>query len=302
MNYAIYEFMLTVFARAYRKGMGLSKKTDDLIARTVADCFARPSFLETQIAATIVDELTQWIENRVIFVATKELVELLDTAKFDICVESFVAPHPVFLLALPKETGLPGCLVLVQTPAERTKSMEKANKKYGVLVASPRPESVLSLNYTLGSTSFRVCAPLRLIPECLRGPQQMDAAIGRLPGRDTLDLTPAELQIQYKLLRLVCATCIYIRAFPEVLRAGYPSTVTGTVKDQYMPAAKPFTVHAPVRGHHEGPREHYRRWHFRSLRSERYKRDADGHVRVVLVRETLVGGKIVPETVVTRKK
>jgi hypothetical protein len=298
-GYSVYPFIVTELTRAYRKGHKLGKKTADLVPATLNNLFRDPRFCEMQLAATVMDEVTQWAENRVVFVETAELAELIEKANFDICEESFFTPHQAFAICFPTEMNLPGCVVLCQGPEERQRAIDRINRKYGpdIRIHTPRPERVLSMNYVVERVSFRICVPVRLIPESLKGPKQMEDAIGFLDGRDSIALPPEQLKAQHRLLRLICGLCVYIRAFPEALRAGYPAEMTKEVKDPYMPTAKPFTIHAPVRHGHEGPREHYRKWHFRSLRDERYKRDAEGRVRIVFVRDTIVGGKVVPETV-----
>lgn len=59
------------------------------------------------------------------------------------------------------------------------------------------------------------------------------------------------------------------------------------IRDMLTPILR--TIRAESRGgHHASPVAHWRKFHFRSLRHERYHRDAHGNVRVIWVRPTVV--------------
>lgn len=90
----------------------------------------------------------------------------------------------------------------------------------------------------------------------------------------------------------------YMKAFPECVVSGAPSSVS--VKEIFHGGRSnrltPFKIAAPIDSS-TGVALHLRRGHFRSLHDKRFKRNQDGSIKIVWVKDTVVGGKIDPYTV-----
>jgi len=104
-----------------------------------------------------------------------------------------------------------------------------------------------------------------------------------------------ETRVHFKLgVSILC----YMQAFPECVVPGIPSDMS--IKEMMHGGQKNkrtgFTIKAPI-DIATGRALHLRRGHFRSLHDERFKRADDGSIKIVWVRESVVGGKIDPYTV-----
>jgi hypothetical protein len=99
-------------------------------------------------------------------------------------------------------------------------------------------------------------------------------------------------------LKLATSLFVYMRAFPECVKPGIPSDMSITEMVHGGPKNKRtgFTITAPI-DRATGTTLHLRRGHFRSLHDQRFKRNEDGSIKIVWVRDTVVGGKIDPYTV-----
>lgn len=107
------------------------------------------------------------------------------------------------------------------------------------------------------------------------------------------------------LFRLVLGLSAYLSAFPETIRAGFPTAIKARdlkALKRTLSEAPPsvLTQHSKFRN---TPSAHFRTWFFRTLRDERYRRNPDGSFRTVFVSPTFVGGKdLDPSTVEKLRK
>lgn len=107
-----------------------------------------------------------------------------------------------------------------------------------------------------------------------------------------------EIPVSLVYVKLATSLFCYMRAFPECVVPGIPSDMS--IKEMMHGGPKNrrtgFTIKAPIDAA-TGRALHLRRGHFRSLHDERFKRNDDGSIKIVWVRESVVGGKIDPYTV-----
>lgn len=112
---------------------------------------------------------------------------------------------------------------------------------------------------------------------------------------DNYQLTDEESRLMRSYLRLFCGILVYMRCFPERTMDGAPDDgysegrefERGSIHHVACPSLERGEVGA-----------HYRRWHFRTLRDDRYKRDEYGDCRIVFVNDTIVHPeKLTPHTI-----
>jgi hypothetical protein len=243
----------------------------------------------------------QWKRN--VFFPLPGLLESLYDSKMEVDPEAFVPPRPVFTLAIPQGEAAGGmplvpCLVTCCTREEKEAMAARFNRSR----ATPMPVDLLtdaklgerSLFITFGSGDqmARCSMPLRYLPVILQNPAGEDregeflrVLLGdyKLPG--ATPTSADEARMQYRLVKSVVHLTLYMLAFPDSVREGYPEQFvedgTGGRK-----ARTPHTVggrhfHAE-RG---SPIGHWRRQHFRSYP---VRRDGSRKAGLVEVRGTWV--------------
>jgi len=95
------------------------------------------------------------------------------------------------------------------------------------------------------------------------------------------ETTPAEAHAQAVMLRVAAGLSVYARATGHIFE----------LNDKKVLRQISSAIRRPLwLGERASPEQHYRRWHFRVLRDERFRRGPDGSPRVVMVRGTWVGG------------
>lgn len=102
--------------------------------------------------------------------------------------------------------------------------------------------------------------------------------------------------------KLAVMLLVYAQAFPESVAYGFPS---GFPEADAKFGGKGHGARGRITGIKilapidtaTGRALHLRRGHFRSLHDERFKRNIDGSIKIVWVRESVIGGKIDPYTV-----
>jgi hypothetical protein len=87
--------------------------------------------------------------------------------------------------------------------------------------------------------------------------------------------------------RTLIGLCVFLQAFPGSLREGFPDSTKERFRRQNK-HVRPNWIRLPevMRA---SPKAHWRSCHFRALRDERYARNPDGTVRIVFVRDAIVG-------------
>lgn len=82
-----------------------------------------------------------------------------------------------------------------------------------------------------------------------------------------------------------------LRAFPELVKDGYPTDMKErAIKHAKKPKAFRFDLPEQLRDKtgRLKPGTHLRHWHWRHLRDERYKRNPDGSIKVILISDMIV--------------
>lgn len=104
-----------------------------------------------------------------------------------------------------------------------------------------------------------------------------------------------EKRLQDVLFRLCGAACIYARAFPQYVKQGFPRGMAE--RKASHPSSLPIILGCPDTKQGGAKSLHLRKGHFRSLMDDRFHRDENGDIRVVFVRDSIIGGHIEPTTV-----
>lgn len=95
--------------------------------------------------------------------------------------------------------------------------------------------------------------------------------------------------------RLALRLGVYLQAFPDSIRPGFPDGMSNYEQKQQN-TANAFRIGLPAK-YHNSPVSHWRSGHFRRLLDEKFKRDDEGRARIIYVNPCLVGEKVDPYTV-----
>jgi hypothetical protein len=120
---------------------------------------------------------------------------------------------------------------------------------------------------------------------------------------DLISLNETELEYRHGLIRLIVAMLIYIQASENALVDGFPGNLQLTTEGQYF-RTKGKTANKTLGSKNVSPKSvdsHYRAWHIRQLRDERYYQgewiDKPQGSRFVFVKDTYVNDKeVLPKT------
>lgn len=229
----------------------------------------------------------------VLFPESREIVDMMLDSKFEVTEASFRTPWPRFCIAWQRELDLPGCFVqLVSYEMQDEGFLEYFRELYPSVDLTGDPPTLLDgpmLHVSLAKMDpFRtstVMLPLNCLGSALDSPKALAETAEMLHPTADMD----SLADNYRLLKAVCGLCVYLIAFPESLREGAPPDApVRDLKRLGLNGSTGRTMHA--QGTSRGAtREHYRSAHFRELRSEKYKRDDNGNVRIVPVGGCIVG-------------
>ena len=316
MDYCVYKFYTSQLAQHFRKVAQLPKKQKDIVKLAVAWMMSLQGPVNTLGAAVLLDEFGAYTGgNHMLFPENEELLRMLWDAKFEITPEAFELPYEYFMLSLPMAefdgVKLRGCLVSLTSKKARPQLFEKFKKHnnidhlYEMIVPETVPGSTRSLHLVTQAyddQKARCSIPVELIPDCLESPDAIRDAVGGYDGVMAAELSDEERHLQYVLLKIVCSLAVYMRAFPELLVDGFPSAVKPReIKDRNFKASTGMIRMLPKKAvEHGSPKVHYRRWHFRTLAHERYKRDEEGRPRIVFVSDCIVGTEVKPQTVINK--
>lgn len=262
-------------------------------------------------AAVLLEEWQYRRDARHVCFPLPGLLESLYDSRMEVDLEAFAVPWRVFSLAVPQGEvvgglALPPALVVCCTREEKEALVVRFNKAVktdiSLVTEAELGARSLFLTYSAGDQLVRCSLPLRLLPIILQNPTGEDregeflhALIGDYHGvPDVQPLSSEEYRIQYRLVKSIAHLAVYMQAFPESVKTGYPEQFVDNGSSGYR-GGTPYTVggrhfHAE-RG---SPIGHWRRKHFRSYP---VKRDGTRKAGLVEVRGTWVNPDS-PHTVV----
>ena len=191
---------------------------------------------------------------------------------------------------------LGGCLFAWLCSADRVRRVRDYAREFGGHLAEPNdysPPDAMHITGRTGKSVLHLSTPLHQLTAALSDPNWF--AVNRFHDPFyRLDATPAEQDLQATLLRTVVGLILYAAAFPDALRPGLPDAGNKELGTKLVLAPhfrrSAVTLLGPTPTSAQRAL-HFRSGHFRILAHERYRRDEQGRVRVVYVRESLVGGK-----------
>lgn len=205
------------------------------------------------------------------FIEKESIVSLLIGSSFDVLYDEIVIPNN-------KET------LCVSFPCKMRIPPVVIRKASNMLLIAMQGE-----NDTVGETCHM---------ERWKGVQKLSDDIPRdYDGKWTED----KKKLFGKASILILKFLVYIQAFPDLIRPGYPDVTKNRMKKYHANSgigAYTIGINKTDEDHVNASRSmHLRCGHFRALRHEKFKRDAKGNVRITWVRASIVGGKIDPYTV-----
>lgn len=194
---------------------------------------------------------------------------------------------------------LPGALFSFMDGEERHRLVDRYLETYcleDVHLSSRDMAPAIRLSSNVNQFSYHTAVPLEDLNEMLSDPDWLD----RHKIHDILyevAYTEKERLIQSTVIRVVLGIIAYATAFPEALREGLPKAKPKELgKIVLEKNFNPMTLTGPS-AEHSHRAMHFRQGHFRVLANQRFKRDENGQIRVVYVREAIVGGKLEAQTV-----
>ena len=229
------------------------------------------------------------------FVEDMKLLDFIKNAKFEIQFDNLQLPARGFTVAFPKKSGLQG-IMISYSPNVIADSQEFAawlgldEIQFDPSCVKVEPQVMVSSNGVCGSFGSNS------LNETLDDENLCDSIAIR-PSKE-MEL-PQDRATEFRgIIKLALRFVAYMNAFPEMVRPGLPDGLPQR-EIKRMPQRNVHTIkmHERVKS---SPKAHYRSFHFRHLRHERYKRDANGNVRIVMVKASIVGEKIDPYTVTAK--
>ena len=276
--------------------------TIESIAFTHARLSGAPSMVEWH---HIADERWKEEGSKTVFLENRDLVRLLMNATIDVDPSSFLVPWNGFAICFPRDgledTGIrPFLFQRWKDIDEQGRRITDLYKRSGVIATTRRSpnaprEGLIGIYHSGGGCNYVDEIALSKVPMCLRPgglKQHIDSKDYR-SSCNSFELSEREMEIERVLFQLALAICLYIKAFPQCLRPGFPRNIELLRED--ASCVSPFRLGFPP-GTHASPEMHLRRAHFRTLWHERFKHDPDGSPRVVFVHPCVVSGEIDPHT------
>lgn len=239
-----------------------------------------------------------------IHVEDANLLEALVRAKVDAVVGDVRLPFPCMEISMPSGISLyedyevNGAVVMDMRYFNIQRELAKENIRIGTVDSGGRPTAdigVLSRMKKKGTEDVDVCIHRFCRDQPLRG------HFGEY-------LNETYQNFIYRQAELMMALMLYFQCYQdnrEVLRevhhrprfTGMPAAMAQIAKRrrsyhvQDMLGLSKEYERISAGGSHASPRPHWRTWTLRSLRHERFKRNPDGSVRVILVAPHMVGVK-----------
>jgi hypothetical protein len=268
-------------------------------------------------SAILVDEM-EWVAKKcpMYFPVCPELLQMLWRAKMDVDMDDLGLPSfpKSFAISWPAceidGVKLRGCLVWWGNGHEREDLVRRFGIKYmgrpalawGKSDRVSDDEVMMHISYIGEAPSghippyFRCTIPDQLLRNCLKSDDGFRNGLGEynVGAIGVLPLTDGELHQQYIISKLVVRLLVYMKAFPDIVREGYPDGRNGKeFRSKWTGEVKPTLIGAPVGligRNHESPETHFRTWHFRSFPR---KDDGTKTSGVVFVRAAIVNAEMV---------
>jgi len=326
-GYYLHSPLTNRIGKFLKKGGLVSKKatTKECLQRFMED---QPELVGSLEYFILAEELFWRRQGReIIFPHSAEVLESLQKAKFNLGQDGLPGiemPFKSFMIAFPKgyepEPGvtLRPILVTWEGFADMIDTVFQPFTRWldagfeaeaGGIGPHKEGERALSIITCLEPTSLQYMRTLLVesdLPKVLSAqtPEEFRelASDYRAGGMEKfMDLEPQDLKAQFYAFRIACAMAVFNQATDGAfLKEGFP--------DQRAPRilegdALKQTHHFTLQGTpavHASPEEHYRSWHFRQLRDDRYyqgehKSKPKGS-RWVFVSDATVGAKTTPHT------
>lgn len=312
-RYQIYQTLTKDLTRILRKALGKPKHYPS--AEAIARLFAfQPEMLGTMDTLVLAEEFFWERSGKHVIFPLPEVVDQLLDAQYQLGAEAlFDWPYESCILALPSAgplADIPGALVTWHRSGDRTKRITdpfiKGHKVNVELEERMDPalnedDMVIAINYRIAMSAdgdmgcARAVFPASRLPFLLASDDPFDFLIrlgsfGVYKGEESL--TPQEASVQLRLLKLIAGMALLNGIAPNTLLqpglpgirfAGAEKLPKGALGVRFL---VPQADKTPRVGHH-------RRWHFRTLRDERFYQGEHAHKprgsRVIFVSDALVG-------------
>lgn len=265
--------------------------------------------------------------SQVIFPESDIVLDSFAKAKFSLETgDGFELPFESFVLAVPNGytflgTKIPGVLVTMMKfglfPEVVTKPFGrwiglKGELNFNIDEPAKSEKNAIAISYRDPITNVgyvRMLIQVDKIPALLKASslQEFKAIMGMLNPDKTfgiVELDDADLDIQFKVVKLIAALGVYNLATEgERLKAGFPGQSVPRMNNRNP--SIPLQMHTlssklPSQVLHNSPEAHYRSWHIRQLRDERYYKgeyaNRERGSRFVFVSDSVVGAKVTPNT------
>jgi len=215
------------------------------------------------------------------YYVTPEILEILSTSKFDVAANEVRLLHRVVSICLPDTCKLPPfTFSLCSFDKDYSPTFESLANTLGVKVqivnrdSAPDDRLVSVMMWSKCGKYSQLILPSN---KCYR--DTIDTWM-----ETNLDLTGGNPDEQKQCILLGLKIAAYLQAFPNALIPGVPNSN----QLQQKPTGSSFCVGIPEE-HRNTPISHLRSGHFRCLRHERFKRDANGNMRIVWVSPSIIG-------------
>lgn len=323
-SYLLYQSRQSTLVDCTRKAAQIkrNKMSDEAIYKMILDLNFKDLFYSLDFP--ILGEELRWKRHgqRVIFPENEVLLDRLLRAKFDLeSFQYFKPPFSSFMLPIPckfrpDDSTVTGLLVNFYPYEDVAKHVHKPLIEYAGKHFDPdvrvsdehQPgENVLSIcqidkmGNKMKAASVRSSILISKLPEILKvdSVEEFGRKIGTMAkaSYSFLELPPEDLKMQFYAFKIVLAMSVYHMATEgKFLQSGMPG--------QGLPPMVGKYNHKTHQSFHltgtdamlikASPQEHYRQWHFRNLRDERYyqgeHKEKPKGSRWVFVSDSMVGG------------
>lgn len=263
---------------------------------------------------------------QVIFPENSAVLDNLLKAKYQMeSSEGFSLPFSSFIVAIPNGYSFEG----VQLPSFMVTHIEyKQSQNITIFpfcdyVECKKPEKVEYEKAADGERSIvvsfrdpesdgyiRMMQLESALPDILRSKtlEEFRHAIGDYTNKvGVVQSNSNDLAMQFLSMKLVAALGVYnLATGGERLREGFPGRTVPRIIGSSEPIKIRYTTltGTPVSGGKASPDTHYRSWHFRQLRDDRFYKGEHASLprgsRYVFVSDTIVGNKVTPYTQETK--